>query len=316
MFPMFLDPAPECNSVQFHDELYSCAVPVGRGLSASSVKSVLRAGIEMVLEGRDPQQHLVSLARTALRQERAGRDERGIAAQDVYSIVYGGVSLMRFSGREDVSVQAVRADEEWLAHHLLIAWKPDAEPHNAPIHLEELLKHAQRLKFVRQLTEQAELAATAVTMRDLSGLAKTITRAREILQVEWSQGKGITQEVQNLITWLQNEPRSGLLAWKLPGAGNSASVLLLTRNLNKAKLLVENRGWVTIPVNTTRGIEADTRDGRKLVMAGSRVDLVGGADLIHDQQAFPGTQETGACCSIAIRPRSWLEVYSDHHCPR
>lgn len=256
----------------------------GFGLGVSSARAVLAEVGRWALYG---------VARRALLAERGSG--RCVAAQDVFSIALGGVSLVRTEGETVFGVEgeAVPHDPDWLAKHLLLAWDPNGVRHSAPDTLERLFTHPDRAWFVRYFSGLAERAAEAVTGRRVTLLAQCINAYREAFDA-WSDG-GFTDHAYLMASRLAEH---GALGWKCPGAGGCAALLAVVKDvesMQECQRYVGRHGWSAMPVHVTGGLAV--ADGA--ASCGHRVDLIGAADLGQD----PSINEPGVCLAVAIEPR-------------
>lgn len=266
----------------------------GLGFGTSSMAAVLDAAVPWGGRVNVP---LQTVAHNALRAERG--EGRCVAAQDVWTVTFGGVGIVTTAANGTVGGYAVRgfdpglAGSAWLAEHLLIAWNPAGQRHEAPDLLERLFEHPARAWFVDFFSDLAEHAAHALELRDAGLLAACVNTYRKCFDA-WSGGEH-THHAWSVGSRLQS---NGALGWKCPGAGGCASLVVVTdgpAGMADCARYLHGCGWASLPAHVTGGLRV--ADG--VASVGHRVDLIGAADLGQD----PSIGLPGRCLALAVEPR-------------
>jgi hypothetical protein len=283
----------------------------GMGISASSNFAVLYEASQLYLRHGAPVPR-DEVAKAALLFERRWASKLAVAADDVYPITYGGMlKVITEVDPRIVKTEQIPFNPRWIADHVVVAFDPRGKRHEAERFLERLVEHPKAKDYVKEFSDYAEAACSAMTpgREDLMALANVVNKYRKSFD-KWTRnettGQGdYTYNVRDLAKKLKKIYR--IHAWKPPGAGASKSLMLITdgRSVTDAVVahLSEN-GWWASPAIVTTGIcgEFIRSDGRVRITAGHRIDFIGAADLGQDARiATPGV-----CCSCAIEPRTMI----------
>jgi galactokinase/mevalonate kinase-like predicted kinase len=240
------------------------------------------------------------VAQRALARER-NDSSIAIAAQDVYSIAYGGVVGIATRADGGITVDPIQYDRNWIAEYVAIGVKLDGERHDSPTLLRDLVDHPQARRYVRYITLEAALAADAIRHADPFALAAAVNEYRRWFD-EWSGHRYVSPVVTNLAQSMERTlGKDAVLGWKLPGAGGCSSIMVITADIDAVARQLESAAWLFMPALVTGGLRCEqlAEEGLVRISAGYRIDFVGAADLGQD----PRIGEDGLCVSAAIKPR-------------
>jgi galactokinase/mevalonate kinase-like predicted kinase len=280
----------------------------GLGVSASSNRSLLEAAGQFYLaHGLPP--ILDQVVARALQSERALAGGHAIAAQDVAAIAYGGAQEIHTSASGAVGHRRIACNAEWLRDHVIFAYNPSGQRHDAPGLLEALFAHPQARGYVARISALALEASDALQRCDLGRLARAI-RPYVTTFSAWAGGRLVNDETARITAGLGDaldRNGRGLLAWKFLGAGAASSLIALVGDGSHqaASDHLEGEGWVVVPVRLAGGLDwQESGPGEVRFVAGHRIDLVGAADLGQDR----AIGVDGVCVALAIEPLSELTI--------
>lgn len=297
-------------SIIYHSTLIRSPEIHGVGLSGSSSFAALNIARELLVRDETVLDKEI-LADAALNLERHLANGLKIGAQDVYSIVYGGVGIVKTlgnppSGQTGVCFKPIQYDPKWLSKHILIAYKSNGLRHEVSDLLQNLCAHPDSEKMIRHFSLLAEQAGVAIEECNELRLAEIISDYRERFNY-WSSGSYINPSVSVLIEKLLNKfGKQNIISWKPPGAGAAESIaLILSSELPHEPVisaLREEYGWQVLPLSVSPGVcHAPYGPGGSFsVSAGARLDVVGAADI------GCSIGLNGRCCTICVAPRSEL----------
>lgn len=282
----------------------------GLGLAQSSQMLILNAALASywLHEG---QVDLRFVLESALGQERILAHGRRIAAQDVVTELVGGavlVDTLPGSGVE-VSWRVVKCDREVVARNMVFAHRREGPRHRAGDLLGALFGHRLAGKYVRELSECSEAAATALAKGAFADLAQVVAEGRGHFD-QWSGG-AFTSGVRPIGDQL--DARFGArIGWKPAGAGACPSLIVVMESSEvRADVLAffAGEGWVAEPVRVTDGLKVEVDPGKGMIRISVplRLDLVGAADLGLDEAIGCN----GVCCALAVEPRRELTLWQD-----
>lgn len=280
----------------------------GMGLSSSSAFSVLLEVSGRYLDHASPPMDRDDLIRAALRRERFAAGGAGIAANDVATIVYGGVVLVMTEGTEDVFARPIPHDPSWIAAHAVLGVNRHARPHSSAGILDAVFRDPDKARScTRQFTALAERAAQAIAHKSLGGLADVVNIYRERFQQLTVQY--ITAATEKVAALLAARLGKRMFAYKAPGAGAADSIVALVQDSAEAVEILQREGWWATPVHVSAGLRCDMAEPNKLRWSvAHRIDWVGLSDVGQDWRLL----EPGTCCSTAVHPRSELTIVREH----
>jgi guanylate kinase len=277
----------------------------GIGMAYSSNSAVLHAAGEWCRCGHLALPH-DQIARSACGQESLRAKGHLIGAGDVYSIVYGGVGLIHTSAA-GAFYQKVDHDPDWISKHLIWAYDPMGEVHEARDVLSRLFSDKARArKYVGLISECAVQVAAALKKPDAGDLASLLKKYRDDFD-RWLRGGLIHDSVSEMADALEAALHPHLLAWKPMGAGSSSSMCAVVTDaeaMQKAQEAFRKACWTSHPVRVAEGLKREDEAEKVTVSAPYRLDLVAAADLSID----PAIGCDGVCCAIAIEPRSTVTL--------
>lgn len=284
----------------------------GMGISASSNFVVLYEASQKSLRGGLPfcREELAQAAHAAERRLALGL---AVAADDVYPITFGGVVKVHTKpdtkpasgniNQGNVRVERVTHDPRWIADHVLVAFDPTGTRHDVPTLLSDLVNHPDRTSFVERFTELAHAASGCIEKRNIRTLAAHVTKYRRSFD-DWTNHQ-YTYAVRDVADRLMAHLPDDVLSWKPPGAGASASLIVLTAGPESNRRIISffrDIHWIAIPALVTPGVcpEFLRESGEIRITAGHRLDFIGAADLGQNIEIG----RPGCCCSCAIEPRT------------
>jgi hypothetical protein len=291
-------------SVFANAETYCFRCIPAAGFSHSSVKAVLRAMAELILETGSPPSP-EDVVKLALGYEGARAQGFAVAAQDVVPIVYGGAVTTRTASSGVVWAEAIEVADSWVKDHIVWAYHPRGERHQVPGLLKTLLRNSRAEDYIKRISKLAFHAAASLAANSVEQLATTVAEYRTIFFEEWGAGRLINPRAAALARTLERYFGSELLAWKPPGAGSASSIILITTNAVRILQFLLDAGWHAQRAIPTAAIGYLKRRDVIQVSAGMRLDLVGAADLGINLQLG------GACCGLAVEPRSELTIRAE-----
>ncbi|MEI7687656.1 MAG: hypothetical protein WCL32_21835 [Planctomycetota bacterium] len=296
------------------DEILLLYAWLAAGFSAGTVRFVLRAVSDLWLRKRCiPSRG--EIFRVALDYEHGLSNCYWLARQDVASIIYGGVNLVRTRPaakpheRPSVAVEKVRVPDVFIRKHIAIGFDSLGDKHRTDSVLMPLIERPGAKQYVADLAKISNSTAKSLRSSDdaqrLDGLAKGVNAARETFFEGWGDGLGmIHPDSLAMAARLKRSRRVGLLAWKPPGSGNASSIGVVARNAQAAVEVMREAGWTaTVAIVCGGAVLNECPDGNGAwIRCGMRFDVAGGSDIgVHPSIASPGV-----CLNVAVEPVSFM----------
>ena len=304
-----------------NDPEFNSADLPGNGFSCFSVTAVLDAAEELIRENGvslfgDQEQFRSEVAARALQRERAAAGF-AVAAQDVYSIVFGNLVTVEtepdsIAADGNVTTGAIRTtpiaiDRDWFAEHFLVALRPHGVRHEVSTLLEDLFSDAARArKSIELFVSLAGDARRGIGMRDAGAVAATMNRYRDEFDAWMHDRLSIpcktAHPFSGRVCGVAAQLPAGALGWKPPGAGACESLIVVAGDrAARDRIIGHLRGlaWKAVPARLTDGLTVARGKDGWTISAGHRIDIVGASDLGMDRRiGCPGM-----CVAAAVAPR-------------
>lgn len=287
-------------------EAYEWSGLYGIGLASSSVASCAGAIRDMLHTGRIPKpndEDLSEIASRALELERIGSDF-DVAAQDVYTIVFGGIRCVYTAPKAIVKTERIlMADPAFFDTHGFYCWCPSPERHKAPVTLSRLLSHARATDYVKTFSALSTEGAEAIEMSQIDRLIKVVSQYGDLYD-EWAGVCRLSKLAQSLKKSMSANLRENFSLTPL-GAGFADSFLFLGESPGEtaaAARFAEESGWRMMQLQPVSGICLVINKNQLSASIPHRVDLIGAADLGTSE----GLSVAGTCLSLAVAPTNHL----------
>jgi guanylate kinase len=276
---------------------------------ASSAQRALLYGTAEWCHRAGPKLNLDEIVRAATAHEGLHADGHRVGMGDVLAIANGGVGLVHTSP-SGASFEPVPHDSAWISDHIVWGYRKNPQRHITSHVLATAFSDRDRARrHVRLISSSAFSAAAAVADSDIHALAAAINRYVADFD-QWLGGRLIHESVIAVSARLRARLGNSLLAAKPLGAGSAESVCVVLANRQATEDAVKalhECGWEACPVRVAGGLECHVDGSKWIASAPYRLDLVAAADLGAD----PAISCHGACCAIAIEPRSSVTIERD-----